>query len=310
MSDRFDGSVAKLLDHCDTHQCSPFQLKQDSLRHSTTGFVHCVMIRQTTTNRLTQFVSKKYQFSCQCPPKEGVEPVTKLIFVGTKELGHSYTIRSIGSDNPKSNGVKIGSLARVQMNMYSITYVLKNLEGASIAYFVYHVPSPIKVMRDTPPRFAEIALFQPLALGNDDDHHDGHLLPIMKKHKKASTYFDNVCTDSISKYHNLGGINPEDPTIRVFRSLQPYISPATGRATLNFHGRGRYASPKNMQMIASYPNPASAAAKRNPSSNDSTQSSTIHMQMCKWDNDTYHIDFDTSMTFLNAFAFGLAQMDL
>jgi Tub family len=311
MSDRVDGNLYKLLDDRETLQCSPIQLTAKCLHHSTTGLVHCVMTRQTASSRLIHLASKKHLLSYQCPQKQGEETVTKPILAGIKESGHSYSIHSIDSDNTEVNGPKIGSLVRVQMNMYSISYALKNNAGESIAFIVYHVPSPIKAIRDTPSRFAEIALDQPPHLFDNDEHHsDDHSIPIEQKNKKDSAStpnFDKVCMDNISKHHTLTGTNQVDNSIVLFRNLEPYVSSSTGRITLNFHGRGRYASPKNMQMIVSHP--TTATTKRsNPSTN--SKNTNVSLQMCKWDDDIYHLDFDTPMTFLHAFAFGLAQIDL
>ena len=77
----------------------------------------------------------------------------------------------------------------------------------------------------------------------------------------------------------------------VFASKAPYAKPG-GRIGLNFRGRGREPSPKNMQI-------------GNGSVND-----TVLLQMVKQESDLYCVDFSAPFTLLHAFAFGLAQVDL
>jgi hypothetical protein len=220
--------------------------------------------------------------------------------------------------------MKIGSLARVQMNMYSISYVLKNTAAQSIAYIVYHVPSPIKVLRNPPSRFAELAVHGPISKTDTSNaYHKNDLTEklIEDSTVSATNDFDKACTDSISRHHNLSGVvgtQHDDISIRVMQSMQPYISSSTGRATMNFRGRGKYASPKNMQLIPMSTTPdtktstTSNHVQSNTKSNEDVDTTaTICMQMCKWEVDIYNVDFDARyITHFQAFAFGLAQMDI
>lgn len=329
MSSRGDECFSKLLDH--TWSCHENQSPSiECQRHSATGLVHCVLKRTKTAPSLLQRPdSPMYHFYIETSTTSGEEVFEQLILTAVKTSGHSYSIYSISTSTDDSNGLgmEIGSLARVQMNMYSISYVLKNSSNVSMAYIVYHVPSPIKVIRDKPSRFAELAIHHPPT--SKFETNDRHYNDKSNEETKAimtpsSSYFDRVCQYSISHHRNLSGvaaIAEYDPSIRVLTSQSPVIS-SSGRATLNFRGRGKYASPKNMQLIFTPTmSPQSAVAQKTVTAvsrdpGTSTLASSIgrvkiYMQMCKWDTDTYHIDFDVpTVTHLHAFAFGLAQIDL
>ncbi len=327
MSSRGDESFSKLLDHA--WSCHDDQIPSiEYQRHCATGLVHCVLKRtKTAPSLLHRPDSPMYHFYIETSTTSGEEVVEQLILTAVKTSGHSYSIYSISTSTDDSNGMKIGSLARVQMNMYSISYVFKNASNVSMAYIVYHVPSPIKVIRDKPSRFAELAIHHPPTpkfVTNDQQYDDKSNEVIKAITTPSSSYFDRVCQYSISHHRNLSGvaaIADYDPSIHVLTSQSPAIS-SSGRATLNFRGRGKYASPKNMQLISPTtmsPQPAAAqkavtAVTRGPGASTFASSVgcvKIYMQMCKWDTDTYHVDFDVpTVTHLHAFAFGLAQIDL
>jgi hypothetical protein len=297
-------------------------------RNATTGLLHCVMTRTkaTTSSRFIQPAPSTYKFFVEKASTTHAEELsTQLILAGVKNSGHSYTIHSIVADMSVPCGKKVGSLVRVQMNMYSISYVLKNEMNQSIAYIAYHVPSPLKVLRNPPSRFAELAVHDPNSKSDitDDKYQICDVTEKLNGNNASSTstssYFDKICMYSISRHHNLCGvvsIQHDDPSMRVMQSMDPYISSTTGRATLDFRGRGKFASPKNMQLIStSIPTTnfktSTTTVNQAPPTGITTNTPHICMQMCKWEDDVYHIDFDAPfITHLHAFAFGLAQMDI
>ena len=333
MSERCDESYYKLLgttDLCHTTN-RQYALMINHPRNATTGLLHCVMTRTKVMPRaLIQSNPSMYDFYIEIPAASGGTFIQQLILTGVKESGHSYSIYSIPADTSVTRGTKLGSLERVQINMYSISYVVKNAANVSIAYIVYRVPSPIQVVRDPPSRFAQFAVHAPTPKSDTNDeshHHDSTETMKLNNKQLFSSYFDKVCMYSISRHHNLSGvmaIQDDDPSIHVLQSNVPYIHSTSGRATLNFRSRGKYASPKNMQLMSTSPQRVIQTTTTvthqcviHPLDTDHADPDDIvtpmSMQMCKWDHDTYHVDFDVShccITHLHAFAFGLAQMDI
>jgi Tub family len=312
MADPSDDSWYKLLENIDPVLIDPVPLSADHQcqpqRHPDTGLVHCVMTRKASASYILQRATTSYQFSLQIPTERGAGPSTKLIFTAEKDSGRSYSIYTTASNGCT---MKIASLGRIQMNMYSISYVLKNINGVSMAYITYHVPSPVKVLHDPPARHAEIAIYHPTKATSATFHiseENDEMTQFLLQSPAKSTFFDHICTSSIMKHHNLANIanavnnNNEDVSVRVLQSLVPYKHATTGRVTLNFHGRGQFASPKNMQLVSLLENEV----------NSTDPTKVVSLQMCKWETDTYHIDYDDTVPIqlLQAFAFGLAQVDL
>ena len=316
MSSRCSESFYKLLDSNDV--CSACHKQFDHLRHKKTGLVHCVLTRlkPTPSKLFNQSTCLSYNFAVEMPATFG-EGITQNILTGVQDSKNSYTIYSIPTDASQGHGYNIGSLVRVQMNMYSISYVLKNASNVSISYIVYHVPSPIKLLLGAHSRFAELAIYH-LASKSDttDDHYLSDAVKNLKINRASpSTYFDEVCMNSISRHHNLSGLNAiqnVDISIHVMQSKIPYISSSSGNATLNFRGRGKYASKKNMQLVSTTCQPTKSENETNANTAAADNDEKINIQMCKWDADTYHIDYNASpyISHLHAFAFGLAQIHL
>lgn len=166
---------------------------------------------------------------------------------------------------------KLGSLARIQSGMSCVTYALYDQEGVQIATILYTVASVAQALSEArPSRRAQIALTSK-ALDNEAD----------------PTWFEKACKSSIRKNGNLNDID-----VPLYVSKIPYIKKG-GRVGLNFRGRGAVASPKNMQVVRS-----------------DEGGNQVLLQMAKWETNTYNVDFAAPFTFLHAFAFGLAQMDL
>jgi Tub family len=315
---------------------------QDHHYHSTTGLVHCVMTRTTTitsSNRFLRPVSSpiKYQLAYQSPTNSPASNSShQYILSAEKESTHQYTIRAWTTVGGDTTGTIIGSLVRFQMNMHCVSYALKNVDGMTIAIMVYNVPSPIQVLRNPPARRVELAILplEPTTMVpslQDEETEQFH----SNDGSDRMTAFEMSCKKSIAQHHNLTGVvvGNSTTTALVFESKEPYAS-ACGRVTLNFQGRGRFPSPKNMQLIP-MPQPRSTThgttrtntkttttaktTTKSTSSNSCTTTTTkqgatthgkIYMQMCKWEENTYNIDFSVPLTFLHAFAFGLAQVDL
>jgi tubby-related protein 1 len=77
----------------------------------------------------------------------------------------------------------------------------------------------------------------------------------------------------------------------VLLSVEPYTKP-NGKYGLDLAGRGRCASRKNMQL--GLPDVVDGAV----------------LQMAKWDDKVFHVDFKAPVTPLHAFGWALAQIDL
>jgi hypothetical protein len=70
---------------------------------------------------------------------------------------------------------------------------------------------------------------------------------------------------------------------------EPYCR-GGGQRALDFRGRGREPSRKNMQLQDGEGN--------------------VILQMVKWDKDQFHVDFSPPLDAFHAFGFALAQFDL
>lgn len=225
--------------------------------HKATGLIHCVVKRHTTSGSYG-LSSSEVHFAVQSSPE-----IEMTYLVAKKESTNGYAIVN------NLDHIKIGALSRIQSSMSCITYALYNQEGLLIATILYDVPSIVAVLRDAPARRAQVALMPSQSLEVEMD----------------PTWFEKACKNSIRKHGNLDALAEH---AKLYESKVPY-SKSGGRVGLNFQGRGRESSPKNMQICSG---------------------DKVVIQMAKWENDTYNIDFAAPFTFLHAFAFGLAQLDL
>jgi hypothetical protein len=133
------------------------------------------------------------------------------------------------------------------------------------------------VVLDGPPRRAQIAISSLQA----------HV-------KQASGILEAQSKISIRKTRSLQGIDDDQPSLHVFDNKEPY-SKGGGRWGLNFHGRGRLASSKNMQM--------EHKTRNKPTTK-------VVFQIVKWDKHAYNVDFRAPFNLFQAFGFALAQIDL
>jgi hypothetical protein len=241
--------------------CFDVPQKKD-YRHGT-GLVHCVVRREAGKGRFG-FAYDRITFACQ--KRDGTEIV---LLVATKQAAgpRMYTI----SDLSSKLGKQLGVLSMSKSSVKSLVYSLYQ-ENEQVATILYQVPSIINVVLDGPPRRAQIAISACQA-------HVQLQSGILEAKSKLSMH----------KTRSLQGIDDGQPFLHVFETKDPY-SKGGGRWGLNFHGRGRLASSKNMQM-------------------ENKQGETV-FQIAKWDKHAYNVDFRAPFNVFQAFGFALAQIDL
>jgi hypothetical protein len=242
-----------------TLDCFAMPAKKDY--RSRTGLVHCVVRREVSQGRFG-FASNRITFALQ--KRDGTEIV---LLVATKQAA-VYTISDFSSKHGKQLGVLSLAGKSVKLLVYSLYQ-----EHEQVATILYQVPSIINVVLDGPPRRAQIAISASQA----------HV-------QLKSGILEQKSKISIHKTRSLQGIdNDAHPFLHVFENKDPY-SKGGGRWGLDFHGRGRLASSKNMQM--------------------ENKEGVIVFQIAKWDKHAYSVDFRAPFNMFQAFGFALAQIDL
>ena len=236
---------------------------------------------------------------------------------------HRFTITTAPDANVNNSRspqpLTLATLTRVQSNMTCITYGLYNAadNDALMAVILYSVPNLTTFLSSPPPRRAQMALLS-------NEKYKTNLSSTTAKKTPDSTptspqkpqTLEAMVRDSIQQNGSLEGLRGLAGVTAVLTSVEPYLK-SHGSVGLNFRGRGREASPKNMQL---------AAVDGNSSVKPSPPNMMIHAQMVKWDTDQYHLDYysgggtvppgstktapSSVMNALTTFAFGLAQMDL
>jgi hypothetical protein len=243
-----------------TLDCLPFFAlpQKKDYRHST-GLVHCIVRREVGKGRFG-FASNTITFALQ--KRDGTEIV---ILVATKQAG-AYTI----SDQI---GKQLGVLSIIlsKKSVKSLVYSLYQ-ETEQVAVILYHLPSIISVVLDGPPRRAQIAI-------------SASQVQVQQK----SGNLEAKSKISIHKTRSLQDVDDEQHFLHVLETKDPY-SKGGGRWGLNFHGRGRLASSKNMQL--------------------ENKHESVIFQIAKWDKHTYNVDFRAPLNMFQAFGFALAQIDL
>jgi len=243
--------------------------------HPKTGLVHCVLERAVGRRGLSLNNNSNKIITLSLEGNDNNTPVLRAEAVSA----HRFVITSATPSNNSHHHQTLATLVRLQSNLSTVTYGLRNSNDVAIAVVVYSVPSVSTFLKGPPPRRAQVALL------NED------FLNTSKNDSQA--WFEAACRDSIQQQGNLYCFAGNVKEVTLLDSKEPYLK-SNGSIGLNFHGRGRQASPKNMQLTTS-------------GSNDKTE---ITVQMAKWDTDQYILDYSSSVSLVTAFAFGLAQLDL
>ena len=195
--------------------------------------------------------------------------------VAIKKGNGSYAVYSDSSQQHQ-----VGQLVLVRKSMSLIEYALQDSSGIQVASILYEVPSVLAAICVNPlSRSAWVAF--PTA-------------PTDPK-ELSPTWFQEACEASIRETGSLVGLVDSPGGIVVCQTNPPYTK-SDGRLGLNFHGRGREPSNKNLQLIL----PRLVCKKKSP----------VVCQMAKWESNVYHLDFGSPFTPLTAFGFALAQVDL
>ena len=213
---------------------------------------------------------------------------------------HRFTISSPDIGDSINSPQTLATLIRLQSNMSCITYGLRrHSDDALMAAIVYTVPSVATFLSSPPPRRAQMAIFHM----NDDSRESS---------KSDPEPLEAILRDTIKKHGSLDALQGSVlvPGVTVLSSLEPYVK-SNGQVGLNFRGRGRESSPKNMQLVT---------ATTSGGADSNNNKTTVHAQMVKWEMDQYHLDYycgavpscsdKGAMNALTTFAFGIAQLDL
>ena len=259
---------------------------QDLSRRS--GLLHSIVWREAKGSKATMIFfsfqskdnnNKKYQYQ--------QDPVLVAVKTGSSDY-------AIYSDYPKLTDVA-GRLVMTQKTMSHIHYSLFDEHRSQIASILYDVPSILKAVRKHgTARSATLAL----KTGDCSSFNDTELVDKnIDGTTLADSWFQVACETSILKKRSLAYVQDfvgeNKGNVALFRHKEPYLKSDGKTFGLNFHGRGRQASNKNMQLVER----ADGAAG-------------VVCQMAKWDTNVFHVDFAAPFTPLVAFGFALAQLDL
>jgi hypothetical protein len=225
--------------------------------HKRTNLSHSIIWRESSRGNSTT----KILLALQPPNSIKLPP----ILMAVKDFSRENVIYSIYS----SSNSMIGQLVMVRKTMSHISYALLQ-DGTQVASILYKVPSILTFVRDDPARSAAVAVASAYCVD------------------KNPSWFEEACENRIRKTGSLDeGL--VDDKIAIFQSKNPYTK-KDGRLGLNFHGRGREKSCKNMQLENSTGN--------------------VVCQLAKWDANKYNLDFNEPFSPFLAFGFALAQLDL
>ena len=277
--------------------------------HPKTGLVHCMLERTTKHNGglSLKIIKKTITLRLEDDDKNAVLQAKAV-------SAHQFAIFS-GTNNTDDdvddkNHQPLATLVRLQSNLTSITYGLRNAQGITTAVILYKVPTVSSYLKGgPPPRRAQVAL---RLAATTNDTKEGKEEEVSSS-SEDDDWFEVACRDSIQQQGNLNGFlqqqdgssttsSKNNDQVALLTSQEPYLK-KNGNVGLNFAGRGRQASPKNMQLVT-------AAAAVPPPNNDKNNKAAVVGQMAKWETDQYHLDFAAPLDLVTAFAFGLAQLDL
>ena len=262
--------------------------------HPKTGLVHCMLERSTHRSLLGLGSSNKVMTL-------RLEEDSTILLQAQAVDAHRFTISSPDIGDSINSPQTLATLIRLQSNMSCITYGLRrHSDDALMAAIVYTVPSVATFLSSPPPRRAQMAIFHM----NDDSRESS---------KSDPEPLEAILRDTIKKHGSLDALQGSVlvPGVTVLSSLEPYVK-SNGQVGLNFRGRGRETSPKNMQLVT---------ATTSGGANSNNKPPTVHAQMVKWEMDMYHLDYYCGavpsscsdkgvMNALTTFAFGIAQLDL
>lgn len=255
-----------------------FQSNVMEAYNAKTELIHGVVQREYLSKHFISMSSYKLLFALQYP--DGTQKVT--LVARKQALNTSYQIYK--PDNQGEDKL-IGSVERCQSNSTSITYGLFDMHREQqYAAIWYKVHSVVAVLADAPPRKAQLAIRIPENIITKTSVGDN------------PSSFENRCKECVREKNNLNDLvtdtkRSSSEQIYVFDSKTCY-SRKKGESVvgLNFKGRGRIASTKNIQLI--------------------NHDGIVVCQMAKWDDNTFNVDFATKIDIVYAFAFAIAQLDL
>jgi hypothetical protein len=198
----------------------------------------------------------------------------ELVFLHAEKVAaHRYHIYHVTTEKDTK---LVGTLEKVSSPMGSIAYLLK-LGAEESACFFYDIFSFLKCSRSNPPRSLQVALCPHDATECMDE--------------RCETSILDACKASFSKSSTLREAQEEISYIHICKSKPPYRKD-DGRLGLNFKGRGRIPSRKNMQLA-----------------ND-VDNENVVIQFAKWGETVFILDFKFPYNCFQAFGFAIAQIDL
>lgn len=208
-----------------------------------------------------------YRFSYVLQPKyddneDGNKPVLVLTAEQDKKSGSPFIIK---------NAVTKTDVGSVVLQFKTMKYVSYSIfrGDLQVASVVYHVPTIRNFLNLDPPRMAQ------MVLPNPDENNP--------------TWLAALCQESIVRTGSLKAAFDQCPGLFLFRNAVPYKK-RDGTYGLNFHGRGKEKSSRNMQLL--------------------DVNREVVCQVVKWDAGVYNVDFAYPCSSFLAFAFALAQLDL
>jgi hypothetical protein len=191
-----------------------------------------------------------YTMHLQCPTK------THSLFVGEKH-GQTFVFRSIRNDGETDFGVIMGSICKKPISS-STSFSSSNNSKKKTTTLTYALTYHEQSKR--PQKVAYIEYEYPTVFQVLTD----------TKGRPRRCQFRIIGRDAVE-------------------TKEPFCK-AGGHRSLNFHGRGREPSRKNMQI--------------------EDKNGKVILQMVKWDKDQFHVDFSYPFDAFHAFGFALAQFDV
>lgn len=294
--------------------------------HSRTGLVHAVVHRRTPAGLLptSMTMSSTLTFSLvgnsggnnnndDSDNTESLQPPPLMEAKRQQRIGAG--VHYVISDS--RSGTYIGTLEQKRSDYSAHAYSLTLTSSSSaadssnaksvnkqhnkdkiVAWIVYRVPKVTTLISGST-RHAEVAL----ATNPTSTTHPGlptALFADNSNNNDGSFFFK-------SKSNLIGG----NSSFVVLKSVEPYRK-KNGNYGLNFHGRGRVASPRNMQLSdGTHSSDKQMDDEDDCDGNNSNNvSPTVLFQVAKWDKKVYNVDFAAPLTPFYAFGLALAQLDL